>query len=142
MTVVTQTQFHFGAWRAIPCGLDPTDHRHLYRCRSFLDAGVRLGGGTDAPFGKPYPWAAIRATVTRRTADGRVTGPHEALSPERALAHFTTPGGDPGGPPRRIAVGETRGMCLLDRGWEEARESLRHEHVAATILGGAVTFRR
>ena len=79
--------------------------------------------------------------MTRRTADGRVIGPKEALSPERALALFTTPAGEPGGAPRRIAVGEAADLCLLDRGWKEARESLRHEHVAATVLGGEVTFR-
>ena len=141
VTVVTQPNFIAERGEQYLADVDPADHRHLYRCRSFLDAGVPLGGGTDAPFGKPDPWAAIRAAVTRRTADGRVIGPKEALSPERALALFTTPAGEPGGAPRRIAVGEAADLCLLDRGWKEARESLRHEHVAATVLGGEVTFR-
>ena len=142
VTVVTQPNFIAERGGQYLADVDPADHRHLYRCRSFLDAGVPLGGGTDAPFGKPDPWAAIRAAVTRRTSDGRAIGAEEALSPERALALFTTPAGEPGGAPRRIAVGETGDMCLLDRGWREARESLRHERVAATILGGEVLFRR
>ena len=142
VTVVTQPNFIAERGEQYLADVDAADHRHLYRCRGFLDAGVPLGGGTDAPFGTPDPWAAIRAAVTRRTADNRVIGPKEALSPERALALFTTPAEEPGGAPRRIAVGETGDMCLLDRSWKEARESLRHEHVAATILGGEVTFRQ
>ena len=142
VTVVTQPNFISERGEQYLAEVDPIDHPHLYRCRGFLDAGVPLGGGTDAPFGRPDPWAAMRAAVTRRTADGRVIGPSEALSPERALALFTTPAGEPGGAPRRIEVGETADLCLLDRGWKEARESLRHEHVAATILGGELIFGR
>ena len=142
VTVVTQPNFIAERGEQYLAEVDPADHPHLYRCRGFLDAGVPLGGGTDAPFGRPDPWAAMQAAVTRSTADGRVIGPAEALSPERALALFTTPADQPGGAPRRIEVGEAGDLCLLDRGWKEARKSLRHEHVAATILGGEVIFRR
>lgn len=142
VTVVTQPNFILERGEQYFADVDPADHPHLYRCRGFLDAGVPLGGGTDAPFGESDPWTAIRAAVTRRTGDGHVIGPNEALLPERALALFTTPAEAPGGAPRRIAVGETADMCLLDRSWKEARKSLRHELVAATILGGEVIFRR
>lgn len=142
VTVVTQPNFISERGEQYLDDVDPADHPYLYRCRGFLDAGVPLGGGTDAPFGEPDPWEAIRAAVERNTGEGRVIGPSEALSPERALALFTTPAEEPGGAPRRIAVGETGDMCLLDCGWKEARKSLCHEHVAATILGGEVMFRR
>ncbi len=142
VTVVTQPNFISERGEQYLADVDPADHPYLYRCRGFLDAGVPLGGGTDAPFGEPDPWEAIRAAVRRNTSEGRVIGPNEALSPERALALFTTPAEEPGGAPRRIAVGETGDLCLLDRGWKEVRKSLRHEHVAATILGGEVMFRR
>ncbi len=142
VTVVTQPNFISERGEQYLADVDAADHPYLYRCRGFLDAGVPLGGGTDAPFGEPDPWAAISAAVTRRTADGRVIGAQEALSPERALALFTTPAEDPGGEPRRIAIGETADLCLLDRGWKEARNSLCHDHVAATIFGGKVIFRR
>ena len=142
VTVVTQPNFIAERGEQYLAEVDPADHPYLYRCRGFLDAGIPLGGGTDAPFGRPDPWAAMRAAVTRRTADGRVIGPAEGLSPERALALFTTPAGEPGGAARRIEIGETADLCLLDRGWKEARQSLRHEHVATTVLGGEVIFRR
>lgn len=142
VTVVTQPNFIAERGEQYLADVDSTDHRYLYRCRGFLDAGVPLGGGTDAPFGEPDPWAAIRAAVSRKTSDGRLIGPNETLSPERALALFTTPADVPGGAPRRIAVGEAADLCLLNRSWNEARQSLRHEHVAATILDGEVIFKR
>ena len=142
VTVVTQPNFIAERGGQYIADIDPDDHPHLYRCQGFLDAGVPLGGGTDAPFGNPDPWAAMRAAVTRRTDDGQVIGAREALSPERALALFTTPAGEPGGGPRVVAVGERADLCLLDRGWNEVRNALSREHVAATVLGGSLAFRR
>ena len=78
----------------------------------------------------------------RKTAGGRVIGADEALTPEQALALFTSPPEDPGGSPRNIAVGEAADLCLLDRGWSRARELLHHDNVAATIVAGEVTFVR
>ena len=142
VTVVTQPNFIAERGEQYLADVASTDHRYLYRCRGFVDAGVPLGGGTDAPFGGPDPWAAIRAAVSRKTSDGRLIGPNETLSPERALALFTTPADVPGGAPRRIAVGDAADLCLLDRSWNEARLSLRHERVAATVLDGEVIFKR
>ena len=142
VTVVTQPNFISERGEQYLADVDPSDQPYLYRCRGFLDAGVPLGGGTDAPFGGPDPWRAIRAAVRRDTSAGRVIGPSEALSPERALALFTTPAEDPGGAARRVAQGEAADLCLLDRGWSEARGLLCSEHVAATIVGGEAIFRR
>ena len=78
------------------------DQPLLYRCRSFLRHGIPLGGSTDAPYGLPDPWVAMRAAVHRRTAKGRRLGKDETLSPEEALALFTSPLEAPGAPPRRV----------------------------------------
>ena len=101
-----------------------------------------LGGGTDAPFGQPDPWAAMRAAVRRQTADGRVLGGAEALTPERALGLFLTAPDDPGGAVRQVAVGAAADLCLLDCPWPVARQSLTSDHVAATVIAGAVVFAR
>ena len=114
-TVVTQPNFVAERGDRYLAEVPPSDHPYLYRCRGFLDAGVPLGGGTDAPFGEADPWIAIRAAVTRETADGAALGREEALTPERALALFTTPPENPGGAPRCVAVGETADLCVLDR---------------------------
>ena len=78
----------------------------------------------------------MRAAVTRLTDDGRVIGECEALTPERALALFTTHADNPGGPARRIAAGEPADLCLLKRNWGEARNRLDSDEVAATVMGG------
>ena len=142
VTVVTQPNFIAERGAQYLREVAPAAHPHLYRCRSFIDAGAPLGGGTDAPFGDPDPWRAMRAAVTRRTGDGRVLGHGEALSPERARDLFTTHPEDPGGPPRRVAVGAAADLCLLDCPWRQARAALSSDRVAATVIAGAVAFAR
>lgn len=107
----------------------------LYRARSFVDHGIPLAGGTDAPFGSADPWIAIRAAVDRTTAGGRVLGPRETLSPEAALALFL---GSPDEPdqPRQIAEGALADLCILDQPWERARERLGSSLVRTTLCEG------
>lgn len=142
VTVVTQPNFIAERGDRYRAEVKLTDQPWLYRCKGFLEAGVPLGGGTDAPFGKPDPWAAMAAAVRRKTSQGHSLGRGEALTPERALALFTTPPADPGGEPRQVAVGAAADLCLLDCDWQRARGSLSNAHVAATVLGGEVIFRR
>ena len=140
VTVVTQPNFVLERGDRYLAEVPASDHAHLYRGQGFLDAGVPLGGGTDAPFGEADPWLAMRAAVTRETHTGSVLGASEALTPERALALFTTRPEDPGGAPRRLRIGEAADLCLLDRPWSDARAALSGDLVAATILAGKVTF--
>ena len=140
VTVVTQPNFIVERGDRYLADVPASDHAHLYRGQGFLDAGVPLGGGSDAPFGEADPWLAMRAAVTRETHTGSVLGAREALSPERALALFTTPPEAPGGAPRRVRVGEAADLCLLDRPWSAARVALSRDLVAATVLAGKVTF--
>ena len=139
-TVVTQPNFIAERGDRYLRDVPRADHPHLYRCRAFLDAGIPLGGGTDAPFGEPDPWAAMRAAVNRRTASGEVLGAEEALTPEEALRLFTTPLDAPGAAPRRIAVGTAADFCLLTLPWRQARLRLRSEDVALAVRDGRVQW--
>jgi predicted amidohydrolase YtcJ len=103
---------------------------------------VPLAGGSDAPFGAPDPWRAMAAAVARRSASGAVLDAGEALTPEEALALFTTPAATPGGVPRRVAVGDDADLCLLDRPWRDAREALSSASVAATWCAGRLAYER
>ena len=116
--------------------VEPRDLPWLYRGRAWLEAGVRLAGGSDAPFGAADPWRAIRAAVSRLTRAGVPLGEGERLAPERALALFLGPLDDPGGAPRRVALGAPADICLLDRSWRSAREELSSAHVRATWRAG------
>ena len=142
LTVVTQPGFVLERGDAYLTDVEERDRSWLYRGRGFTDAGVPLGAGTDAPFGHPDPWRAMRAAVERRTADGAHLGENERLSPERALALFTSPPEAPGAAPRALDPGAPADLCLLDRPWAEARESLSSEHVATTIRDGRVIWSR
>ncbi len=141
LCVVTQPNFIRERGDDYLSEVDVKDQQWLYRCRGLLEASVGLAGGTDAPFGNPDPWLAMRAAVDRRSPSGACVGPEEALTPERALALFTSAADRPGGPPRRIAAGEAADLCLLDRSWKRAREDLSSRHVIATITRGAVAWR-
>jgi predicted amidohydrolase YtcJ len=136
VTVVTQPNFVAQHGDRYLDHVDRDDQPWLYRLRGLLDAGVPLAAGTDAPFGDPDPWFALRAAVSRRTREGAVLGPDERLAPEEALALFTGAATSPGGPSRTVAEGEPADLCLLRAPWAEAREVLTSDLVAATIIGG------
>jgi predicted amidohydrolase YtcJ len=142
LCVVTQPGFLRERGDRYARDVEPRDRPWLYRCAGLEAAGIALAAGTDAPFGDPDPWLAMRAAVERRTPDGRTLGADEVLSPERALALFTTPAGAPGGPPRRVAAGATADLCLLDRPWSEAREALSSQAVRATLCAGSLVWLR
>ncbi len=117
--------------------VDADDQPFLYPCAGLRAAGVAVAAGTDAPFGRPDPWAAIRAAVTRRTATGAVLLPGERVDARTALALFQ---GHPAAPatPRRVAPGEPAGLCVLDRPLADALLALTPDVVAVTVAGGRV----
>ncbi len=138
VTVVTQPNFVRERGDAYLADVDPVDRPWLYRCAGLESGGVLLGAGTDAPYGAPDPWLAMAAAVDRRTRAGALLGADENLSPERALALFTTPPERPGGPPRSIAIGAVADLCLLRVPWRVAREELAAANVRATLCAGRV----
>jgi predicted amidohydrolase YtcJ len=140
LTVVTQPGFIRERGDAYLVDVELRDRPWLYRCAGFLRAAVPLGGSTDAPFGDPDPWVAMRAAVDRRTEGGATIGENETLSPGQALALFTSPPGRPGAAPRPISVGAVADVCLLDRPWSSARSVLHSEMVVATICDGELIW--
>jgi predicted amidohydrolase YtcJ len=140
LTVVTQPGFVFERGDAYRRDVEAIDQPHLYRLRSWLDRGIPLAGGTDAPFGDPDPWRAIRAAVDRRTRDGATLGPGEALSPEAALGLFLPPIAAAArareGVAPAPAVGDAADLCLLALPWTAFRRSPAAEAVVATLRAG------
>ena len=141
VTVVTQPNFVAERGDAYLAEVDAADKPDLWPCASLLDNGVRVGGGTDAPFGHADPWRAIAAAITRRTPSGRILGTSERLDARRALDLFLTPPGDPGGSPRRVAVGEPADLCLLRVPLDQALDQPTSAHVGATFVGGRDVYR-
>lgn len=140
VTVVTQPNFIAERGDRYLADVEEGEHGFLYRGAGFLDAGIPLAAGTDAPFGEPDPWAAMRAAISRETRSGIVVGAKERLTPERALALFTTPHLNPGSAPRTITPGTPADLCLLHLPWHEARSRLHPADVAATWVSGKRSF--
>lgn len=144
LSVVTQPNFVAERGDAYHREVEPRDQPFLYRVRSWLEAGVRLGGGTDAPFGDPDPWKAMQAAVSRQSPSGRVLSPDECVSPETALAlflpEFSTAVCPPGARAPELARGRPADLCLLRCDWREARRALSSANVRATLRSGELIY--
>jgi predicted amidohydrolase YtcJ len=142
LRVVTQPGFVWAHGDRYRRTVDAIDRPHLYRCAGLLDAGIRLAGSTDAPYGPGDPWVAMRAAVDRRTRSGAVLGPGERLSPAAAFALFQTPANDPGGSIRRVVPGATADLCLFDAPLRTVLEDLDPTRLRAVYIGGVPVWVR
>lgn len=134
--VVTQPAFIHAHGDRYLRTVDAEDLPHLYRCASLLDAGIGVGGSSDAPFGPEDPWVAIRTATERCTAGGTTLGADEAVSTRTALERYLSHPDQPGGPPRTVAVGGPADLCLLDAPLGVALAEPTSEQVAATWIDG------
>jgi predicted amidohydrolase YtcJ len=135
VTVVTQPAFVAERGDDYLNDVDPGDVPFLYRCRTLLDAGVKVAGGTDAPFGEADPWASITAAVERRTPSGSLLGAVERLEPRQALALFLGAAADPA-KVRRVTVGAPADLCVLRCPLAVALEDPSADWVKATVIDG------
>ena len=138
LTVVTQPGFVAERGDEYRREVDPDDLPWLYPCRSLIEAGIPVGGSTDAPYTDPDPWRAIAAATTRRTPSGVVLGPDEAMAARRALDLFLSAPHAPGGPPRRVVPGAPADLCVLATPLGVALSDPASAEVAATIVDGRV----
>ncbi len=142
LTVVTQPNFIFERGDQYVHDLQSEELQALYRIGGLLKEGISVGAGTDAPFGSPDPWLAIRSAVERKTNSGRILNADECISADRALKLYTTPPEDPGGTPRGLDVGQHADLVLLSHPWAEIQKSLYRESVQLTIVKGRIQYKR
>lgn len=118
------------------CWPDRT-HR-TFPLRSFLDAGIDLVLGSDAPVAALDPWLAMAAAVHRGPLDGPSWHPEQEVGVREALAASVDG--------RRVVPGAPSDLALLDTDplggpGTTSREHagvLRAVEVSATVLDGAV----
>lgn len=142
LTVVTQPGFVLERGDRYLTEVAADEQDSLYRIASLIRAGVPVAASSDAPYSSPDPWPAIRAAVARRTRSGRTLGPGEGVDPAKALALWLGDFADPGGPPRRVAMGARADLCLLDAPLAQVLEAPAAERVAATLTDGELVFER
>ncbi|MFB9732527.1 amidohydrolase [Ornithinimicrobium kibberense] len=118
------------------CWPDRTDR--TFTLRSFLDRGIEVVLGSDAPVSPLDPWLAAAAAVHRGPLDGENWHPEQALTPVEALAASVDG--------RRVRAGAPGDLVLLEddplgapgaTSAEQARR-LRATRVSATVVAGTL----
>ncbi|MGE2835240.1 amidohydrolase family protein [Mycobacterium sp. SMC-4] len=140
-TVVTQPNFVAERGDQYLIEVPPAEHHELWRVASLLRAGIPVALSTDAPFGDPDPWAAMRAAVHRNTRSGVTLAAAERISAAEALTMFTGTAQQPA-VARTVAVGAPADLCVLATTPEQALAALDAHTVAATVIGGEMVYRR
>ena len=64
----------------------------MHPARSLLDAGIPMAGHSDDPVSEANPLLRIQDLVTRTSAEGKVYGATQRISPEEALRAWTLGG--------------------------------------------------
>lgn len=136
--VVTQPAFVADRGDEYLTSVEPADRRDLYRYASLLTAGVPVAPSSDAPFGDVDPWAILRAARDRRTTSGRTVAAEESVGVSTALAGLLSPLSAPGAPARRVTVGASADLCLLDAPLAEVLRAPHAGLVRLTMCSGAV----
>jgi len=140
LSVITQPGFLYERGPQYQQNLTEHELAHLYRHRTLLDAGIKVGLSSDAPYGPLNPWQVMQSAVARVTAEGEVIGARDRVTPEQALAGYLSNASAPDGVVRRVAVGEPADMCLLTRPWSDVKNDLAAAMVSHTIVAGGLTY--
>lgn len=125
LTVVTQPNFIHDRGDRYLAQMAPSELDDLYRLGSLARAGVRVLGGSDAPYGDINPWIALRAALDRRTRDGAVIGAVEAVDRTAALALYQD---------SSLTEGAPADLILYD--WPAETGALGK--VTLTLIGGEI----
>ena len=122
-----------------------------YAWRSFLDAGVRLAFGSDAPVEDPNPFHGLHAAVTRQRADGHPAGgwrPDERVTLSEAVHAYTVGAHESVGRTDvgRLVPSQLADLVAVDRDlWsleESAPAEIRDTVVLQTWVGGELVHDR
>ena len=115
-------------------------------CGTAVRSGVRVACASDAPIFDPDWRLGVQAAVTRRGADGRVSGPEEAMALRDALAAYTSvPAWQDHAETwkGRLRKGFAADLCVLDGDVLDAGpDALPTLAVTATVVDGRVVYER
>ncbi len=140
--VVTNPGFIFyrgGKYLTEP-GLVP----YTYRCKSLVDAGIRLAAGTDAPVTPARPLTAIAAAALRLDRDGRELAPSEKIEMRQAYELFCGAGAELAGRNAgTLRVGAAADLIVMARPpLEMTAAELARAAIDLTVIGGQVVYER
>jgi predicted amidohydrolase YtcJ len=105
IAVTPQASFFRDGGDGMTASLGPDRLPWAYRAASFLEAGVVVAGSSDRPVADGNVLRGMQAFVDRRTGSGAVFGnPDERLTPQQALAAYTSGAAEATGPSARRAL--------------------------------------
>lgn len=115
-----------------------------YAWRRVLDAGARIGNGTDAPVEDVDPVASIHASVTRQPRTGPAFFPEQRMTREEALRSYTVANAYAAfeeGIKGTLAPGMLADVVVLSKDLAAVPDAeIPSTRVLATIVGGKVVF--
>ena len=118
-----------------------------YAWKRFLQEGVVLAGGSDAPVEPIFPWWGIYAAVTRKDLEGNPAGgwlPDQALTVPEAMDAFTVGSAYAAGEEDvkgTLAPGKLADVVVVDKDpFAVLPEQLKDVKVLQTIVGGKVVY--
>lgn len=116
---------------------------HAYPLRALVDAGVKIGLGSDAPVADPDPRRGLFAALARRTPASHAHAalhPEQALAVHEALAGYTTWAAQITREDRRgrIAVGQLADLTAIDDVRAEPAQAWLEARVRLTMVDGHV----
>jgi predicted amidohydrolase YtcJ len=144
VVIATQPPFFYYSGERYLATVDKETLRHLYRIRSFLNAGLVVAGSSDSPIVSNNPLVGIYGAVTRKTASGAQLQSEETITPEQALAMYTTNAAYASheeGVKGSITPGKLADMVLLsDDPTRIDTEAIKDISIGMTISGGKVVW--
>lgn len=134
-----------GPW--IPSRLgDERTARTSYPWRDLIQSGALLANGTDVPVEPIDAMASLYATVSRRTSDGALFFPEQALTRQEALASYTINNATAAFEERvkgSITPGKWADLVVLSADFFAVPEAdIPDIQVDMTLVGGQVRYRR
>jgi predicted amidohydrolase YtcJ len=129
----------------VPSRLGPKrSEEGAYVWQSLMKTGAVVSNGTDAPVEDVDPIASYYATVTRKTADGKVFYPAQRMSRMEALKSYTLNGAYAAFEEQSkgsLKVGKYADMIVLSKDiLTVPDEEIRKAEVVYTIVGGKIRY--
>ena len=125
----------------------PERIKGAYAWRKFLNTGVVIPNGTDAPVELINPFHGLFAAVTRQSRDGQPPGgwyPEERMTREEALKSYTIWAAYAAFEENlkgSIEAGKLADFIVIDRDYMTCGESeIKDIRVLQTVIGGKIVY--
>jgi predicted amidohydrolase YtcJ len=132
-----------------PDRLGPARMKFFMPLRSFIDAGLLLAGGSDAPVDPPLPFLGMECAVTRKSIDGFPADgllPKEAMSVYESVSMYTRNAAYCSSEENvkgTLSAGKYADFILLDKDIFEIEPTEIHTvGVLKTVVGGKTRWER